>query len=35
MGSKLITKDLVAAGDWDGITEKVSSVVKTIRKLKG
>ncbi|HET6427872.1 MAG TPA: bifunctional 4-hydroxy-2-oxoglutarate aldolase/2-dehydro-3-deoxy-phosphogluconate aldolase [Phycisphaerae bacterium] len=35
MGSKLITKDLVAAGDWGGITEKVSFVVGMIRKLKG
>ncbi len=35
MGSKLITKDKVAAGDWDGISKKVRMVVETIARLKG
>ena len=35
MGSKLITKDLVAARDWDGIAATVRFVVETIRTLNG
>jgi len=34
IGSKLITKDLVAKGDWDGIQENVRKTLEIIRKLK-
>jgi 2-dehydro-3-deoxyphosphogluconate aldolase/(4S)-4-hydroxy-2-oxoglutarate aldolase len=35
MGSKLITKDMVQAGDYKGIVEKIQKTVELIRKLKG
>lgn len=35
MGSKLITKDLVAAGDFNGISQKVAAVLNWIRKARG
>jgi len=31
IGSKLITKELVAAGDWDGISKKVAQVLAWIQ----
>ncbi len=34
MGSKLITKDLVAAGDFDAISKKVSQVLAWIREAR-
>ena len=34
MGSKLIRKDLVAAGDWDGITAQVQQVLAWIREAR-
>jgi 2-dehydro-3-deoxyphosphogluconate aldolase/(4S)-4-hydroxy-2-oxoglutarate aldolase len=35
MGSKLIRKDLVAAGDWEEITAKVGQVLQWIREVRG
>ena len=35
MGSNLITKDLLAAGDFEGITRKVSQVLGWIRLARG
>jgi 2-dehydro-3-deoxyphosphogluconate aldolase/(4S)-4-hydroxy-2-oxoglutarate aldolase len=35
MGSKLITKELVAAGDFDGITRQVAQVIAWIREARG
>jgi 2-dehydro-3-deoxyphosphogluconate aldolase/(4S)-4-hydroxy-2-oxoglutarate aldolase len=34
MGSKLVRKDLVAAGDFDGISENVSNVLKWIQEAR-
>jgi len=34
MGSKLITKDLVAAGDFDAISKKVTQVLVWIRETR-
>jgi 2-dehydro-3-deoxyphosphogluconate aldolase/(4S)-4-hydroxy-2-oxoglutarate aldolase len=35
MGSKLVTKDLVAAKDWDGITKKVKETIEIIKQVRG
>ena len=35
MGSKLVRKDLVAAGDWDGISRQVAQVLQWIREARG
>jgi 2-keto-3-deoxy-6-phosphogluconate aldolase len=35
MGSKLITKDYVAAGNYDGITENVVKVLAWIKEARG
>ena len=35
MGSKLITKELVAAKDWAGITAKVKETIKLIKNIRG
>jgi 2-dehydro-3-deoxyphosphogluconate aldolase/(4S)-4-hydroxy-2-oxoglutarate aldolase len=35
IGSKLITKDLVAAGDFEAITNKVADVIGWIKKARG
>ncbi len=35
IGSKLVTKDLVAAKDYAGITKKVKETVKLIKKIRG
>jgi 2-dehydro-3-deoxyphosphogluconate aldolase/(4S)-4-hydroxy-2-oxoglutarate aldolase len=35
MGSKLITKELVAAQDWAGITAKVKETLELIRTIRG
>ena len=35
IGSKLITKDLVAAGDFEAITHKVADVIGWIKKARG
>ena len=35
MGSKLITKELVAAGDYEGITANVKRTLELIRKARG
>jgi 2-dehydro-3-deoxyphosphogluconate aldolase/(4S)-4-hydroxy-2-oxoglutarate aldolase len=35
MGSNLITKDLVAAGNWDGISQKVRQVLDWIKEVRG
>ncbi len=35
MGSKLITKELVAAGDFEGITRQVAQVIAWIREARG
>ncbi len=35
MGSKLITKDLVAAGDFEAISKKVSQVLTWIKQARG
>ena len=35
MGSKLITKELVAAKDWAGITAKVKETIELIRQIRG
>ena len=34
IGSKLVTKDLVAQGDWDGFAARVSETLAIIRELK-
>jgi len=34
MGSKLITKDLVSAGDWNGITTNVKNVLEIIKSVR-
>ncbi|MBN1788254.1 MAG: bifunctional 4-hydroxy-2-oxoglutarate aldolase/2-dehydro-3-deoxy-phosphogluconate aldolase [Sedimentisphaerales bacterium] len=34
MGSKLITKELVAAKDWAGITKKVSQTIELIKQIR-
>lgn len=35
MGSKLVRKDLVAAGDWAGITKNVADCIALIKKARG
>jgi 2-dehydro-3-deoxyphosphogluconate aldolase/(4S)-4-hydroxy-2-oxoglutarate aldolase len=35
IGSKLVSKDLVKKGDWDGIRKNVEQTLATIRKLRG
>jgi 2-dehydro-3-deoxyphosphogluconate aldolase/(4S)-4-hydroxy-2-oxoglutarate aldolase len=35
LGSQLIRKELVAAGDWDGITKLVRQVLDLIREARG
>jgi 2-dehydro-3-deoxyphosphogluconate aldolase/(4S)-4-hydroxy-2-oxoglutarate aldolase len=35
MGSKLITKELVAAKDWAGITKKVKETIELIKQIRG
>jgi len=35
MGSKLITKELVASKDWAGITAKVNETIELIRQIRG
>lgn len=35
MGSDLIKKELVAAGDWDGIAERVAKAVSLVKKARG
>lgn len=35
MGSKLVTKDLVAAKDWRGITKKVKETIEIIKQVRG
>jgi 2-dehydro-3-deoxyphosphogluconate aldolase/(4S)-4-hydroxy-2-oxoglutarate aldolase len=35
MGSRLITKDLVAAGDFEGISTKAAQVLAWIRDVRG
>lgn len=35
MGSKLITKEFVAAKDWSGITAKVKETIELIRQIRG
>ncbi len=35
MGSKLITKELVAAKDWAGITAKVKETIELIKEIRG
>jgi 2-keto-3-deoxy-6-phosphogluconate aldolase len=34
MGSRLITKDLVAAGDFEGISRKAAQVLVWIRDVR-
>ena len=34
MGSKLITKDIVAAGDWTALSAKVREVLATIKSIR-
>ena len=34
MGSKLITKDIVAAGDWPALSAKVKEVLATIKSVR-
>jgi len=34
IGSKLITKEMVAAGDWDGVSTKVSQVLAWIQEAR-
>jgi 2-dehydro-3-deoxyphosphogluconate aldolase/(4S)-4-hydroxy-2-oxoglutarate aldolase len=34
MGSKLITKELVAAGDWEGLTARVKDVLALVARLR-
>jgi 2-dehydro-3-deoxyphosphogluconate aldolase/(4S)-4-hydroxy-2-oxoglutarate aldolase len=35
MGSKLITKELVAAKDWAGITRQVAKTIELIKQIRG
>ena len=35
IGSKLVTKDLVERGDFNGITEKVQTTINIIKKIRG
>ena len=35
MGSKLITKELVAAKDWAGLTKKVKETIAIIKQIRG
>ncbi len=35
IGSKLVDKDLVARGDWDGISQKVADCIALIREARG
>jgi 2-dehydro-3-deoxyphosphogluconate aldolase/(4S)-4-hydroxy-2-oxoglutarate aldolase len=35
MGSKLVVKELVAAGDFDGITDNVRQVRRWIQEVRG
>lgn len=35
MGSKLITKELLAAKDWAGITKKVKETIELIKQIRG
>jgi 2-dehydro-3-deoxyphosphogluconate aldolase/(4S)-4-hydroxy-2-oxoglutarate aldolase len=35
MGSKLITKELVAAKDWAGITKKIKETIQLIKQIRG
>jgi len=35
MGSKLIVKDLVAAGDFESISQKVTQVLTWIKEVRG
>lgn len=35
MGSRLITKELVAAGDFDGISKKVAQILAWIKEARG
>jgi 2-dehydro-3-deoxyphosphogluconate aldolase/(4S)-4-hydroxy-2-oxoglutarate aldolase len=35
IGSKLITKELVAAGDLEAISEKVRQVISWIKQVRG
>ena len=35
IGSKLVTKDLVAKGDWRGLTDKVAECLSLIREERG
>jgi 2-dehydro-3-deoxyphosphogluconate aldolase/(4S)-4-hydroxy-2-oxoglutarate aldolase len=35
MGSKLITKEFVAAKDWAGITAKVKETIELIKEIRG
>ena len=34
IGSNLITKELVAAGDWEGLSEKVAQVLAWIEEAR-
>jgi 2-dehydro-3-deoxyphosphogluconate aldolase/(4S)-4-hydroxy-2-oxoglutarate aldolase len=34
MGSKLITKEFVAAKDWTGITKKVRDTIELIKQIR-
>jgi len=35
IGSKLVTKDLVERGDFDGIAQNVQATIDTIKKIRG
>jgi len=35
IGSKLIRKDLIAAGDWDGIANNVRQILDWIQQARG
>lgn len=35
MGSKLFTKELIAAKDWEGITAKVKETIELIKQIRG
>jgi 2-dehydro-3-deoxyphosphogluconate aldolase/(4S)-4-hydroxy-2-oxoglutarate aldolase len=34
MGSKLITKDLVASQDWQGITKKIKETIELVKQIR-
>ena len=34
MGSNLITKDIIAKKDWDGLSEKIAATLKIVQTLK-